>query len=159
MSALTIQITLGSVSAVQNMKLTIQTLASFLLSSHTIAATAPEMFSDHFAPDEDVDDSFAWEPGAQCVFSDGTGVVLHSNWMQRHWIKNSGEQVEFNGDVQMSDEGWFQTFVNPDFTVTLRLRRAGGEPEGSDGVGMVGEIVVIRSEQSSAYQVTGGCGA
>src|SRR5688572_27718716 len=141
------------------MKLIIQALATLLLAGAAFAATSPEMLSDHFAPDEDVEDSFAWKPGAQCTLSDDEGVVLRSNWMKRHWIKNSGKQVEFNGEVQMNEEGWFQTFVSQDFTVTLRLRRIGGEPEGSDGVGMKGEMVVIWPEQSIAYQVTGGCGA
>jgi len=128
--------------------------------SLALSAQAPDATSDHFAPTEDVSDSFAWEQHAQCTISDPIGVVLRSNWQERHWIKIAGEQVEFNGATEMSDAGWYQAFAGSDFTVTLRLQRVLPEPPGSDGVRLTGEIVVTtRSGQSKQYQVTGSCGA
>lgn len=134
-------------------------IAVFVLASQLCAAAADDSLQDHFALDENIDDSFAWTPGAACKFWDAEGVVLHSNWMQRHWVKNAGKQTEFNGEVMMSDEGWFQTFVAPDLTVTLRLPRLAVELEGTDSAAMAGEIDIIRSGQSTTYQVTGACSA
>jgi hypothetical protein len=114
---------------------------------------------DHFAPDENVTASFAWDRGAQCKLSDPIGVVLRSNWQKRHWIKIAGKQVEFNGETQMSDAGLYQVFMGSDFTVTLRLQRVLPEPPGSDGVRLTGKIVVTRFGQSKQYKVTGICGA
>ena len=127
--------------------------------SPALRAQAPDATLDHFAPNEDVSASFAWQRNAECTLSDRIGVVLRSNWQARHWIKIAGKQVEFNGETKMSDAGWYQAFVGSDFTVSLRLQRVLPEPRGSDGVRLVGEIVVTRSEQSKQYQVTGSCGA
>jgi hypothetical protein len=127
--------------------------------SPALWAQALDPTLDHFAPNEDVSASFAWEQGAQCTLSDRIGVVLRSNWQKRHWIKIAGKQVEFNGETEMSDRGWYQAFVGSDFTVSLRLQRVLPEPRGSDGVRLTGEIVVTRFGQSKQYQVTGSCGA
>lgn len=135
-----------------------QAVAATVLVS-AVSAQAPDATSDHFAPTEDVSASFAWERGAECTFSDRVGVVLRSNWQKRHWIKIAGEQVEFNGETEMTDAGWHQTFVGSGFTVTLRLQRLRPELPGSDGVRLTGEIVVTRSGQRTQYQVAGGCGA
>ena len=134
-------------------------IAATALMSQTLWAQTPDAASSHFAPDEDVNASFSWEPGAECTLSDHIGVVLRSNWQDRHWIKIAGEQIEFNGNTEMSDAGWYQTFVGDNFTVILRLKRLLPEPEGSDGVRFAGVIVVTQSAQSSEYQVTGACGA
>jgi hypothetical protein len=131
-------------------------VAVLVLVSPTVAAQVPDATSDHWTPEE-ASAPFAW--GAQCTFSDGIGIVLRSNWQKRHWIKIAGNQVEFNGEAEMSDAGWYQTFAGSDFTVTLRLQRTLTEPRGSDGVGLIGEIEITRSGQSNQYQVTGSCGA
>jgi hypothetical protein len=131
-------------------------LAALVLVSPSLAAQAPDATSDHFTPEE-VSAPFAW--GAQCTFSDAVGVVLRSNWQRRHWIKVAGNQVEFNGETEMSDAGWYQMFAASDFTVTLRLQRVLPEPQRSDGVRLIGEIEITRSGQSRQYQVTGSCGA
>jgi hypothetical protein len=127
--------------------------------SPALWAQGPDATWDHFAPNEDVDASFAWKRGAQCTLSDRIGVVLRSDWQKRHWIKIAGKQVEFNGEIDMSDAGWYQAFRGNGFTVTLRLQRVLPERRGSDGVRLTGEMVVTRSERSIQYQVTGSCGA
>jgi hypothetical protein len=134
-------------------------IAATVLMSPTLGAQGPDVTSDHFGPNEDVNPSFAWEQHAQCTLSDDVGVVLRSNWQTRHWIKLSGTQVEFNGKTEMSDAGWYQTFEGSTFTVTLSLQRVLSEPRGSDGVRLRGQIVVSRSERNMQYQVTGSCGA
>lgn len=141
------------------MKRILQAVAAIVLMSRALWAQALDPTLDHFAPNEDVSASFAWEQGAQCTLSDRIGVVLRSNWQKRHWIKIAGKQVEFNGETEMSDRGWYQAFVGSDFTVSLRLQRVLPEPRGSDGVRLTGEIVVTRFGQSKQYQVTGSCGA
>ena len=82
--------------------------------------------------------------------------MFHGDWQRRHWIKIDGRQVEFNGEVKMTDPGWFQTFQTTSFTVTMRLLRPGDH---GDGVPMVGEIVIERSGVAKTYQVKGSCGA
>ena len=141
------------------MKRILRVFAATVFLSPALFAQAPDARLDHFAPDEDVSASFAWERGAECTLSDPTGVVLRSNWQKRHWIKIAGKQVEFNGETKMSDAGWYQVFVGSDFTVRLQLQRVLPEPAGSDGVRLTGEIVVTRSGQSKQYKVTGRCGA
>jgi hypothetical protein len=131
-------------------------VAGLFLVSPIVAAQAPDAMSDHWTPEE-AGAPFNW--GAQCTFSDGIGVVFRSNWQTRHWIKIAGNQVQFNGETEMSDAGWYQMFAGSDFTVTLRLQRVLPEPQGSDGVRLVGEIEVTRSGQIKRYQVTGSCGA
>jgi hypothetical protein len=131
-------------------------VAALVLVSLTVAAQAPDATSDHWTPEE-ASAPFGW--GAQCTFSDGIGIVFRSNWQKRHWIKIAGNQVEFNGETEMSEPGWYQTFAGSDFTVTLRLRRILPELRGSDGVRLIGEIEITRSGQSTQYQVTGSCGA
>lgn len=137
----------------------LQAVVFIVLMSPALVAQAPDPTLDHFAPNEDVSASFAWEQGAQCTLSDRIGVVFRSDWQKRHWIKIGGTQVEFNGETEMSDAGWRQTFAGRDFTVSLRLRRVLSEPRGGDGVRLTGEIRVTRSGQSKTYQVTGRCGA
>ena len=141
------------------MKRILPVFAAIVLLIPGLWAQAPDATLDHFAPDEDVSTSFAWERGAECTLSDLTGVVLRSSWQKRHWIKIGGKQVEFNGETKMSGEGWYQVFAGRDFTVSLRLQRVKPEPPGSDGVRLTGEIVVTRSGQSKQYKVTGRCGA
>jgi hypothetical protein len=138
---------------------TLQAIAAIVNMGPALWGQAPDATLDHFAPNEDVSVSFAWERGAQCTLSDRIGVVLRSNWQKRHWIKIAGKQVEFNGETKMNDAGWYQEFVGSDFTVALRLERVLPEPRGSDGVRLSGEIVVTRSGQNKQYQVTGRCGA
>jgi hypothetical protein len=111
---------------------------------------------DHFGPNERVLDSFGWHGGASCTFEDAGGVIFHSNWQKRHWIRIDGKQVEFNGAARMSDPGWFQTFRAEGFAVTMRLRRTGDH---GDGVSMVGQIIIERRGMSKTYEVKGGCGA
>jgi hypothetical protein len=94
-----------------------------------------------------------------CAFSDRIGVVFHSNWQRRHWIKVAGTQVELDGEAQMSEAGWYQTFESSEVTVTLQLQRVLPEPPGSDGVRLAGEIVIVRSGHSTLYEVSGSCGA
>ena len=60
--------------------------------SLALSAQAPDGSSDHFAPAEDVSASFKWEQHAQCTLSDAIGVLLRSNWQERHWIKIAGQQ-------------------------------------------------------------------
>ena len=115
--------------------------------------------ADHFASGEDVSPAFAWEPGAECTLSDELGVVMRSDWQKRHWIKIAGKQIEFNGETEMSDEGWYQEFFGAGFHVVLRLQRILPEPAGSDGVRFTGEIEVRRSAMIETYQVTGSWGA
>jgi hypothetical protein len=122
-------------------------------------AQEADPLSDHFAPNEAVSAAFAWVQGAQCTFSDTVGVVLRSDWQKRHWIKISGQQVEFNGDTEMSDEGWYQSFTEDTFDVVLQLQRVLPEPQGSDGVRYTGNIVVTHSGIIAEYAVTGSCGA
>ena len=141
------------------MRAAIVILTTLALFNFVSIAGAQDEARDHFGPGEDVNPSFAWDEGASCTFSDNLGVVLRSDWMKRHWIKVAGKQVELNGEGQMSAEGWFQTFTASNVTVTLRLRRVGGEPKGSDGVGMTGDIIITRSGRSTTYRVKGGCGA
>jgi hypothetical protein len=142
------------------MKRILQTVAAVVIVSPGFWAQTPDPALDHFAPNETVNASFAWEArGAQCTLSDHIGVVFRSNWQKRHWIKIAGKQVEFNGETEMSDSGWYQSFVGSDFSVRLRLQRVLPELRGSDGVRLTGEIVVTRSGQSKQYQVTGSCGA
>jgi hypothetical protein len=137
----------------------LQTIAAVVIMSPALCAQAPDPTLDHFATNEDVSPSFAWERGAECTLSDRIGVVLRSNWQKRHWIKIAGKQVEFNGEAKMSDAGWYQAFAGSDFTIRLQLQRILPEPRGSDGVRFAGAIVVTRSGQSKQYQVTGICGA
>src|SRR3954467_355898 len=105
------------------MKGILPVVAAIVLLSPSLLAQVPDASLDHFAPDEDVSATFAWERGAQCTFSDPTGVVLRSNWQKRHWIKVAGTQIEFNGETKMSDAGWYQVFMSSDFTISLRLQR------------------------------------
>lgn len=141
------------------MKRVLRVFAAVALLSPALWAQATNATLDHFAPDEDVSASFAWERSAECTLSDPAGVVLRSNWQKRHWIKIAGEQAEFNGDTKMSDAGWYQVFAGSDFTVSLQLQRVLPEPPGSDSVRLTGEIIVTRSGQSKQYDVTGRCGA
>jgi hypothetical protein len=149
----------GRPNEVRKVKKILPVFAAIVFWSPALWAQAPNATSDHFAPDEDVSASFAWKRGAECTFSDPTGVVLRSNWQKRHWIKIAGVQVEFNGETKMSDAGWYQIFMGNDFTVRLSLQRVLPEPPGSDGVRLTGEIVVTRSGQSKQYKVAGRCGA
>jgi hypothetical protein len=149
----------GRPDEVRKMKRNLSVFAAMLCLSPGLLAQSPDSRLDHFAPGEDVSATFAWERGAQCTLSDSIGVVLRSNWQKRHWIKIAGKQVEFNGETNMSDGGWYQVFVGSDFTISLRLQRVLPEPAGSDGVRLTGEIVVTRSAQSKPYKVTGSCGA
>ena len=132
---------------------TFQAIVGIALMSPALWAQAPNPASDHFAPNE------VSVQGAQCSFSDRIGVVFRSDWRRRHWIKVAGQPVEFNGETEMSDAGWYQSFVSGDLTVNLRLRRVLPEAVGSDGVRLTGEIVVARSGQSIEYQAAGSCGA
>jgi hypothetical protein len=144
---------------VHEVKRILRTVAVAGLVSTVLWAQAHESTQDHFAPNEDVSAAFAWERGAQCSFADRIGVVLRSNWQNRHWIKLAGKQVEFNGQTKMSDAGWYQEFVGSGFTVTLRLQRVLPERRGSDSVRLTGGVVVTRPERTIQYQVTGNCGA
>lgn len=141
------------------MKRILPVVAAMVLLNPALFAQASDATADHFALDEEVSASFAWERGAECTLSDPAGVVLRSNWQKRHWIKIAGSQVEFNGATNMSDAGWYQVFAGSDFTVSLRLQRVLPEPPGSDGVRLTGEIEVTQSGRSKQYKVTGGCGA
>jgi hypothetical protein len=149
----------GRPNEVRTVKRIRAVFAAIVLLSPALFSQAPDATLDHFAPDEDVSASFAWERGAECTLSDTAGVVLRSNWQKRHWIKIAGKQVEFNGEAKMSDAGWYQVFVDSDFSVTLRLQRILPEPPGGDGVRLTGEIVVTRAGQTKQYKVTGSCGA
>src|SRR3954470_4347683 len=137
----------------------LQTIAAVVIMSPAVWAQGPDPTLDHFAPNEDVSPTFAWERGAECTLSDRIGVVLRSNWQKRYWIKIAGKQVEFNGEARMSDAGWYQAFAGTDFTIRLQLQRILPEPRGSDGVRLEGVIVVTRSGQNKQYAVTGSCGA
>lgn len=128
---------------------------AFAVAWATIGSAADPSL-DHFGPTERVLPSFGWQPGASCQFEDALGVVFHSDWQRRHWIKIDGRQIEFNGEVEMTDPGWFQTFRATDFTVTMRLRRTGDR---GDGVPMVGQIVMERNGIAKTYEVKGACGA
>lgn len=79
--------------AVHKVKRMLQALAATVLICHALWAQTPDATLDHFAPNEDVSASFAWERGAQCTLSDRIGVVLRSNWQERHWIKIGGKQA------------------------------------------------------------------
>ena len=149
----------GVDGTVRNVKRILQVAAAIVVICPATWAQAPDAMLDHFAPNEDVGAVFGWERGAECTLSDRIGVVLRSNWQKRHWIKLEGKQVEFNGETEMSEAGWSQSFAGSDFTVTVRLQRLQPEPQGSDGVRLTGEVVVTRSGQSKLYRVTGSCGA
>lgn len=123
------------------------------LASAALWAQAPDAAADYFAPNE------VSVQGAQCALSDHMGVVFRSDWRKRHWIKVAGKPLELNGETEMTDAGWYQSFVSGDFTIILRVRRVLPEPAGGDGVRLTGEIVVARSGQSVAYRATGWCGA
>jgi hypothetical protein len=131
-------------------------LLGICLIGWTSVAGAAAALDDHFGPDEPVLASFGWQPGASCKFADDIGVVFHSNWQTRHWIKLDGKQVEFNGETEMSDRGWFQIFRADGFAVTMRLSRTGDRGE---LVPMVGRIVVERHGVAKTYEVKGSCGA
>jgi hypothetical protein len=126
------------------------------LSCAAVSAQPHRTMLDHFAVGEVVP---GLRQGASCAFSDRIGVVFHSNWQRRHWIKAAGAQVELDGEAQMSEAGWYQTFESGEVTVTLQLQRVLPEPLGSDGVRLAGEIVIVRSGRSTQYEVSGRCGA
>ena len=56
------------------MKGILQAVVAVLLVSPALSAQAPDARLDHFAPNEAVSASFAWEQGAQCTLSDRIGV-------------------------------------------------------------------------------------
>jgi hypothetical protein len=95
------------------------------LSCAAVSAQTRDTVLDHFAVGEAVP---GLRQGASCAFSDRIGVVFHSNWQRRHWIKVAGTQVELDGEAEMSDAGWHQTFESSEVTVTLQLQRVLPEP-------------------------------
>ena len=135
----------------------IEIVLSVVMFTHcVVSAAAADFADDHFRPGEDVDKSFERDGGASCTFSDSLGVVFRSDWRKRHWIKVGGKQIELNGEVDMSDEGWIQMFTSRGITISMRLRRAGDR---GDSVPMTGQIAIAHGGKSTVYDVKGGCGA
>jgi hypothetical protein len=131
-------------------------LSVIVFTNSVVGVAAADFADDHFRPGEDVDKSFGWDEGAACTFSDSLGVVFRSNWMERHWIKVGGKQIELNRKVEMSDEGWIQMFTSNGITISMRLRRTGDR---GDSVPMTGQIAIAYGGKSTVYEVKGGCGA
>jgi hypothetical protein len=122
----------------------------------SLSAQGPDIAADYFLPREKIDSSFEWDGGASCVFRDRIGIVLRSDWQNRHWVKTNGKQFELNGQAEVTAKGWHQTFKSRNITVGLDLLRG---RESGDNVEFSGTIVISRVGRATEYRVEGGCGA
>ncbi len=101
--------------------------------------------------------------GAQCEFSDRTGVILRADWVSKFWMRIDGALIAFEGtrtDAQKERElrtrRWKESLEAQGVAVSIDLAQTG---RSEDGAAFKGRVVVKRNGVAKTFAVKGGCGA